>query len=153
MPSYYVRETFFRPDTELRSEASTIPASICNDLQLLLSRVAPRSLFVPIRSMQYLAVADREEIVFIDAQGGYAHRNGEGGRLIRIAWRPDIKRESLYAPVFCEMVYYFDNLTDVQSRLLGAIGPALRDMLAKGRTGRVTGWDGKILPFRRDDPS
>ncbi len=149
MPRYFVRETFFRPDAEFGRETSTIPARVHNGLQLLLGRSGGRSVFIPIRSMQYLAVAEPDEIVFVDAQGGYAHQDGEGGRLIRLAWRPAVGRESLTAPVPCEMVYYFGGLQGVQSRLLADIGPVLRQMLERQRDDGMPARSGRILPFRR----
>lgn len=148
MSGYFVKETFFRPETEYAREMSSIPARIHNTLQLLLKRSGGRSLFVPIRSMQYLAVVEADEVVFVDALGGYAHQRGEGGRLIRLAWRPIVGRDSLTAPVPCEMVYYFSCLEGVRGRLLSEIGPALDCMTRQG-SGSVAAWNGRILPFRR----
>jgi hypothetical protein len=83
----HVRETFFLPPEHHR-EASALPAVIYNALRLLLARAGGETLFIPIRSMQYLAIAGPEEVVFVDSTGGYAYQDGEGGRLIRLAWRP-----------------------------------------------------------------
>jgi hypothetical protein len=148
MSSYLVKETFFRP-REVRRELSSLPASIHNRLRLLLSRASGASLFIPIRAMQYLAVAEREEVIFIDAQGGYAHHQGEGGRLIRLAWWPVMEKSSLCAPVPCEMVYYFEDNKAIQLRLLAEIGPAMDRLLAKERGQEPGIWEGRILPFHR----
>ena len=136
MTLYYVRETFFRPP-ELSSVHSTLPASVYNALQLILRRHENGSLFIPIRSMQFQAVADRFEVLFVDGQGGYAHRDGEGGRLIRLAWRltPPDKRESLNAPVPCTIVHYFPNLKETQMRLMSELPPVLEGELAGQREG------------------
>ncbi|ADC63613.1 hypothetical protein [Allochromatium vinosum] len=150
MSSYFVREVFFRPDTEYARELTTIPAPIHNALRRLLKQARGSSVFVPIRAMQYLAVIDAEEVIFVDAQGGYAYHDGEGGRLIRLAWRPFVGRASLCDPVSCEMVYYFNNLKAVQRRLLSEIGPALDQSTRKQSGGQPPSQDGavRILPFK-----
>ena len=150
MAHYIVRETFFRPDEHSR-ERSALPADIVNAMRTLLSRSRGSCVFVPIRSMQYQAVVERDEIVFVDAQGGYAHQDGEGGRLIRIAWLPGPagERDSLSAPVACEMIYSFPDLKDVQRRLLAEIRPALGQLSRRQteRAGAVV--ERRVLPFRR----
>ncbi|MFN2165430.1 MAG: hypothetical protein ACK2U9_04135 [Anaerolineae bacterium] len=154
MASYRTRETFFRPDEPFGREQSTLPADIHNGLQLLLAREGVACVFLPIRSMQYQAVIDREEVVFVDAAGGYAHQDGEGGRLIRIAWRPaGGSRDSLTEPVPCEIIYYFRALKEIQWRLIGETRAALRLVLERQR-GRRSGTDAltterRIVPFRR----
>jgi hypothetical protein len=150
MARYTVRETFFRPDEHSR-ERSALPADIVNAMRTLLSRSGGSCVFVPIRAMQYQAVVERDEIVFVDAHGGYAHQDGEGGRLIRIAWLPAHagERDSLSAPVPCDMVYYFPDLKDVQRRLLAEMRPALQQFVRR-ETERAGGAvERRVLPFRR----
>ncbi|NCA71746.1 MAG: hypothetical protein EOM91_17040 [Sphingobacteriia bacterium] len=106
MTERVIRETFFRPDPPVERTQTTIPAALYNGLRLLLKYTRREAVFLPIRSMQYQAVVDRTEVIFIDSHGGYAHQDGEGGRLIRIAWRPRAARSSLTEPVQCEIVYY-----------------------------------------------
>ncbi len=67
MPTRYTRETFFRPD-EVERQAWSITADVYNRCQLLLSRSETGCVFVPIRNMQYVAVIDAEEIIFVDSQ-------------------------------------------------------------------------------------
>ncbi|BCU07731.1 hypothetical protein [Allochromatium tepidum] len=148
MSSYFVREVFFRPDTEYARELTTIPAPLHNALRRLLKQARGSSVFVPIRSMQYLAVIDAEEVIFVDALGGYAYHDGEGGRLIRLAWRPFVGRASLCDPVSCEMVYYFNDLKDVQRRLLSEIGPALDQLQLKPAGGTPPNAKARILAFK-----
>ena len=102
MVSYSVRETFFRPP-EYSRQPSALPADLYNALQLLLKGQTGSCVFVPIRAMQYQAVVEREEVIFVDSQGGYAHQDGEGGRLIRLACvlPPPAGRDSLTEPVPC----------------------------------------------------
>lgn len=149
MPQFYVRETFFRPREYSRAQ-SALPAVLYNDLQLLLSRGDGGSLFIPIRSMQYQAVAERDEIIFVDSHGGYAHQDGEGGRLIRIAWRPAParQRESLSSPIPCEIVYYFADLKETQRRLMSELPPVLGQILRQQREQDIQTLERRILPLR-----
>jgi hypothetical protein len=149
MADYLIRETFFRPDEAVAHEHTRIPAALYNGLQLLLRRSTGSAVFIPIRSMQYQAVVDREEVVFIDSHGGYAYQDGEGGRLIRIAWRPAVGRDSLSAPVPCEIVYYFRDLRETQTRLLGDIQPIITQMLERRRIADGPLSAPRILPLRR----
>jgi len=150
MPQYYVRETFFRPPEHSRRQ-SALRAALYNALQLLLRRHEGGSLFVPIRSMQYLAVVEREEVIFVDSQGGYAHQDGEGGRIIRIAWRPapPEQRASLSEPVPCEVVFYFPDLKEVQWRLMSELPPVLERELQGQRETALRTIERRVLPFRR----
>ena len=150
MPRYYVRETFFRPEPHA-SERSTLPASLYNDLQLLLKRSGNESLFVPIRSMQFQAIVERGEIVFVDSHGGYAHRDGEGGRLIRIAWRPmaAAQRESLDEPVPCEIVYYFSDLKDTQRRLMSELPAVLGQIRQRQLEKDIAALAPRVIPLHR----
>jgi hypothetical protein len=93
-----VEETFYRRD-EVARAPRTLPAATYNLAHVLLARAMNGCLFVPIRSMQYLAVLDNEEFIFVDR---------EGGRMIEIAWQhfqPN-ERSALAEPVAYEAVYY-----------------------------------------------
>jgi hypothetical protein len=150
MSSYRVRETFFRPDQAFGREPSTLPADIHNGLQLLLARGGAQCVFLPLRAMQYQAVIDRDEVVFVDAYGGYAHQDGVGGRLIRIAWQPAGEpRGSLSEPVPYAIVYYFPGLKEVQWRLLGETRAALRQALERQRGPGLAPIERRVIPFRR----
>ena len=150
MASFRVRETFFRPDEPVSRESSTLPAELHNGLQLLLARDGGSCVFLPIRSMQYQAVIDREEVVFVDAYGGYAHQDGVGGRLIRIAWRPLAgPRDSLTTPVPCEILYYFAGLRETQWRLVGESRAALGVSLGRQRGPALAAIERRVIPFRR----
>ena len=150
MPRYFVRETFFRPEDEYSRQQSALPASLYNALTLLLARSGQDSLFVPIRTMQYQAVLERKEIVFVDSNGGYAHQDGEGGRLIRIAWRPapPAERESLDSPVPCEIVYYFPGMKETQWRLMSELPPLLKQILEQLRTSDLESAEHRVISFR-----
>jgi hypothetical protein len=115
-----VEETFFRPDESGR-ETRTLPADLYNLAHVLLTRAPNGCLFVPIRSMQYLAVLDAEEFIFVDR---------EGGRMIDVAWQRfrASEREALDAPVSYEAVYYAANGPETMRRLQGEFRKALQDM-------------------------
>ncbi len=151
MPGYYIRETFFRPPEHTR-EHSTLPAAVYNDLQLLLKRNKSKSLFIPIRSMQFQAVVETGEIVFVDSHGGYAHQDGVGGRLIRVAWRPSpaAQRESLSGPVACEILHYFPDLKETQRRLMSEFPPILRQFLQRQREQNLRSSAPRVIPLRRN---
>jgi hypothetical protein len=121
-------EVFFRPEP-IRQEAATIPAVLYNRCRLMLSRCPRPHVFVPIRSMQYLAVIDAEEVIFVDSQA-YAVRDGEGGRMILLSWRfhPARKRESLSEPVSIELLYHHAKAEEVQRRIQGELAKALQEL-------------------------
>lgn len=150
MSGFRVQETFFRPDEPVGRETSTLPAEIHNGLQLLLASGGGPCVFLPLRPMQYQAVIDREEVIFVDASGGYAHQDGIGGRLIRIAWQPTAgARGSLCEPVPYHIVYYFPGLKDIHRRLLGEIRSPLRQALERCRSPSPGSTERRIIPFRR----
>jgi hypothetical protein len=140
-------ETFFRPDEAAR-ERVTLPAPLYNRCRLLLARCSRPHVFVPIRTMQYQAVIDTDEIIFVDNQS-YAVRNGRGGRLIVLAWEvfDERTRESLSAPVPIEIVYYGRESHDTHRRLMSEFPQALTRHEAK--QARNSGGDptATVLPF------
>ncbi|RCX33110.1 hypothetical protein [Thioalbus denitrificans] len=149
MAEYFTRETFFRPQPVEQRE-SALPAPLYNALQRLLRRSESGCVFIPVRSMQYQAVLEREEIIFVDSQGGYAHQDGEGGRLIRIAWqlRPAAERESLSAPVPCTVVYYFPDLRETQWRLMSELPAAVEACLRRRRDDSAPVTGRRVVPLR-----
>ena len=122
----FVEETFYRRDS-VAHEPRTLPASTYNLAHLLLARAASGCLFVPIRSMQFLAVLDSEEFIFVDR---------EGGRMIDIAWqqfRPG-DRVALDAPVAYEAVYYSSTGALVMQRLQAEFHKALAQLEQRAPT-------------------
>lgn len=113
-------------DQELACEMRYLPAASYNLALTLLARSATGNVFVPIRAMQYLAILDNEEWVFLD---------GERKCWIDIAWRhfrPQA-RTSLEDPVQYEAVFYQANARDLMSRLLVELPRALREVGKKAR--------------------
>ncbi len=145
--------TFFRPD-EIACERMTIPASLYNRCRLMLSRCEYEHLFVPVRSMQIQAVIDRAEVIFVDNQA-YAVRDGEGGRLIMLAWRcrHAARGPDLNEPAPIELVYYQKNARELHTRLIGEFAKAL-DLLRQRHHERDGGpRTMKVLPFSAESSS
>jgi len=140
-------EIFFRPEETCR-ERVTLPASLFNRCRLLLARCPRPHVFVPIRTMQYLAVIDSGEIFFVDHQG-YAVHDGRGGRLIVLSWEValDKPRESLTEPVPIEIVYYGAETHDTHRRLMSEFPTALSLYEAKQQPTTGSFHTAAILPF------
>lgn len=121
---------------ELARESRSLPAATYNLAHSLLARNPSGCLFVPIRAMQYLAIVDAEEFVFLD---------GERKCWIDIAWQnfhPQM-RTSLDEPVAYEAVYYQPSAAGLMARLQAELRRALNDLAAKGRLDRPA----KVLKF------
>jgi len=129
-------EISFYRDQPLSREARSLPAEDYNLTRLLLARAPEGCVFVPIRSMQVLAVIDNEEIIF-------THR--EAAREVEIAWtgfRPD-QRAGLDEPVAFEALYYQPDARGSMGRLQGDFLKALR-LLAERQAPRV---GARVLAF------
>jgi len=111
---------------EIARESRFLPAATYNLAHALWSRASSGCLFVPIRAMQYLAILDAEELVFLD---------GTRKCWIDIAWR-DFRpqdRSSLGDPVAYQAVYYQPVAADLMQRLLAELPRALSELAAKGQ--------------------
>jgi len=109
---------------ELASEPRQLAAATYNLAFTLLARSTTGNLFVPIRAMQYLAVMDAEELIFLD---------GERKCWVDIAWRnfhPQ-QRNSLDDPVPYEAVYYHEQARNIMSRLQVELLKALQMLTQK----------------------
>lgn len=107
-------------DREVDRVPRSLPAATYNLAITLLARSPAGHLFVPIRAMQYLAILDAEEFVFLD---------GEHKCWIDIAWRnfrPRM-RTSLDQPVGYDAVYYGHDSAAIMSRLQALSGKAKFD--------------------------
>jgi len=97
-------------ENEVSRESRHLPASTYNLAITLLARCKDPYLFVPIRSMQYLAILDLDEFVFID---------GERKCWIDIAWhhfQPQA-RTALDQPVAYDAIYYREDQAAIMTRL------------------------------------
>lgn len=113
-------------DQAVASESLQLPAATYNLAFTLLSRSNTGNLIIPIRVMQYLAILDAEELVFLD---------GERKCWIDIAWRhfhPQA-RVALDEPVAYEAVYYQANAKNLMPRLQAELPRALNALASKSR--------------------
>lgn len=127
--------TCFR-DHEVARETRTLPASIYNLAIIQLARSPSGCLFVPIRSLQHLAILSLEEFMFID---------GERRNWISLTWkhfRPQL-RNSLSDPVQYEAVYYRRDYAGLMLRLQSEFFPALRAVAEKTKPRRP----GQVLKY------
>ncbi len=111
-------------DPEISREPRQLSASTYNLAITLLLRCTTRHLFVPIRNMQYMAIIDSEEFVFID---------GERKCWIDIAWqnfKPQV-RDALDQPFAYQAVYYRGNMSAVMTRLQSEFPAALQVLVNK----------------------
>jgi hypothetical protein len=105
----YQAESFEREQALARID-SALPAATYNLTRILLAASTTGCVFVPIRSMQYLAVLDQEEIIFVDSQ--YK-------RWVEVAWqcfKPQA-RNALDESVAYQAVFYTPAARDVRLRL------------------------------------
>jgi hypothetical protein len=113
----YTPESFER-ELALAQEESALPAASYNLTRILLAASPAHCVFVPIRSMQYLAVVDTEEIIFVDSQ----HK-----RWVEVAWqrfKPQA-RTALDEPVAYQAVFYTPEGRETQRRLQADFHAAL----------------------------
>lgn len=112
-------------DRPLASEARHLPAATYNLVHLLLTH-SPGALFVPIRAMQFLAIVDAEEIVFVD------HLDKSEAAIAWHGFRPQT-RIGLDEPVSYQAVYYREDGADLMRRLQGEFIRALTALAEKAR--------------------
>ena len=141
-------EVFFRPE-EIEREASSIRADLFNRCRRALACSVTDCAFVPVRSMQLLAVITRDEVVFVDSLN-YAVRDGRGGRLIMLAW--DLSkggpRDSLTDPIPVEIIYFHENARDLHTRLMSEFTPALDTFEKHARAEPGQQGQAEIVPLR-----
>ena len=111
---------------EVATEQRLLPAATYNQAHALIAGSSTGAVFVPLRAIQYLAILDHEEFVFLD---------GNSKCWIDIAWRhfrPQ-QRTSLDDPVAYEAVYYDANAAQLMARLQVELPRALAALAAKER--------------------
>ena len=143
-----VTETFFLP-AEVDRRIWSAPAEIYNLCKSLFNRSLTGNVFVPIRSMQFLAVIDKHEIVFVDSQS-YAVSENEGGRVILVAWqfKESHQRDALTDPVPCEVVFYEKGGSDTQLRLVAEFRKSMELMDQRYRDEQLPAKGAKILQLK-----
>ncbi len=123
-------------DSEVSREARCLPATTYNLAITLLARCKNGQLFVPIRSMQYMAILDTEEFVFID---------GEKKCWIDIAWRnfQPQARTALDQVVAYDVVFYGSHQGAIMTRLQREFPAALFALSKKDKLEN----SGRIIKF------
>lgn len=124
-------------DAEISREPRQLPANTYNLAVTLLARCGDGHLFVPIRSMQYMAIFDADEFVFID---------GQRKCWVDIAWQNFKRRDraALDQPITYEVVCYRTGADEVMARLQVGLTLALRALADKTPHKGIA----HILPFR-----
>lgn len=111
-------------DQALFRETRHLPAQTYNLARTLQARSPGGVLFVPIRSMQVLAILDPEEFIFLDV---------EYKSWVMLAWqafRPDA-RQTLEDPVAFELACYEESGREAMQRLPREFHQALQALAAK----------------------
>lgn len=142
-------QSFFTPD-EFSSQTSRLLSSTYNLAHVLLHRSQSEHLFIPIRSLQYLAIIEKDAFWFVDSMA-YAVRGDEGGRLIRISWHPLIKiseRNALTEHVDCHVTFYGEDMSEIQTRLHSEFYQAMLQIDQRHRDSLNTGYTVNILPLK-----
>ena len=140
-------EIFFRRE-EIAREQVSLPAPLFNRCRLLLNHSRTANVFVPVRTMQFQAVIDADEIIFVDNHG-YAIENGHGVRLIVLAWEVALHgpRDSLSEPVPIEVVYYGPERHETHRRLMSDFPKALDLYEARLKETDADDKTATIMPF------
>lgn len=111
-----MEERFYR-DEEIARLPGFLPAVTYNLAHTLLAR-AGACLFVPIRPIQYMAVLDANEFIFVDSQNK---------AWVELAWQhfQPQTRSALDERVPFELVYYLPQAAETMKRLPGEFHQAL----------------------------
>lgn len=127
--------TLFREEPILR-EARYLPAATYNLAHLLLAHSGKPCVFVPIRVMQYLAVIDLEEIVFVDR---------ELPTQVQLAWQAFRRqdRQSLDERIQFQAAFYTQASLALLPRLMSEFPKAMQALEGKQRIERTA----EVLPF------
>lgn len=119
-----MEERFYR-EQEIARIPEFLPAATYNLAHTLLAR-AGTCLFVPIRSLQYMAVLDAEEFIFVDSQNK---------AWVELAWQhfQPQARNSLDERVPFEVVHYLPQAAETMKRLPGEFQQALQLLAERQR--------------------
>ena len=142
-------QSFFTPD-EFLCEQSRMLSQTYNLAHVLLNRSQSDHIFIPIRSMQYLAIIENNVFWFVDSLA-YAVRGDEGGRIIRVSWHPvnnASERESLTQNMDCRVVFYGGDMHDIQNRLSVEFYKSMQLVDQRHRDTIITKSKVSILPLR-----
>ena len=117
-------ENFSRGDA-LGFEKKMLPAKTYNAMRTLLDYSESSCVFVPIRSMQYMAVIDQEEVIFVDAISAR--------RSIEFSWqhfKPQL-RTALIEPVSYQFTYYDLKAIETMKRAQSEFNHFVQQMMSR----------------------
>ncbi len=142
-------QTFFLPD-QFSQKTSAMRADCYNLAHTLLKRTDSDHVFVPIRSMQYLAVIDGDDFWFVDSQA-YAVNENEGGRMITVSWHSNaaLDRKALNEQVPIQVVFYDRDMVQIQLRLTGEFHQAMLQMDQRYRDQQIPQEGARIIKLSR----
>lgn len=129
-------------DKPLAIESRLLPAEQYNLARTLQTRSTHGVAFVPVRSMQVLAILDAEEFIFLESQ----YR-----QFALLAWRgfrPQA-RESLDDPVPFTACFYREDAPELQRRLQPELFKAMQLLAERGRVdgpARLLKFEGRPRP-------
>ena len=144
-------QSFFTPD-EFFYQQTRLLSNTYNLAHTLLKRSQSDHLFIPIRSLQYLAIIEKNSFWFVDSLA-YATRGNEGGRLIRISWHPLIcanQRDSLIQHMDCRIIFYGEDMSNIQNRLNNEFYQAMLQIDQRHRDSLLANYKVNILPLKLD---
>lgn len=126
---------------EIGRKSCRLRAQTYNLMRVLLAHHGD-CVFVPIRTMQYLAVIDAEEVIFVD---------GHVRRWVEVAWRNfrPAMRTALDEPVPYEAVYYRHEGLESAKRIHGEFQRALELLSAREQSAEP----GAVIAFVRNIPT
>lgn len=131
-----MEESFYR-EKEIARLPGFLPAATYNLAHTLLVR-SGKCLFVPVRNLQYLAVLDTEEFIFVDSFNK---------AWVELSWqhfRPQA-RASLDERVPFDVVHYLPQAAQTMKRMLGEFHKALLLLAERDRPHE----DAQVLPLRK----
>lgn len=144
-------QSFFTPD-EFFCQETKVLSRTYNLAHVLLNRSQSSHLFIPIRSLQYLAIVEKNTFWFVDSLA-YAVRDNEGGRLIRVSWHPLIsgnEREGLTQNMDCRVIFYGEDMSEIQKRLNSEFYQSMLQIDQRHRDSLNTDCKVSILPLRHN---
>ena len=142
-------QSFFTPD-EFFCQQIRLLSKTYNLAHVLLNRSQSSHLFIPVRSLQYLAIIEKNAFWFVDSLA-YAVRDDEGGRLIRVSWHPVIKtnqREGLNQNMDCRVIFYGGDMSEIQNRLNSEFYQSMLQIDQRHRDSLNTHCKVSILPLK-----
>jgi len=138
----YYSESIHR-NKALGAKTRTMPALQYNKMRLLFQRCGESCLFIPLRNLQYLAVIDQEEIIFVDSMRK---------AYVEFAWRKFAPqaRNSLDDAVSYDFVYYEPQALETIIRAQGEFPQAVHQMSTKQQAKeayKTRNDNNRVVPF------